>query len=727
MDWQTGITLISIIAGSLSLGMGFLLWQYRTLPSAKPLMAASLSIALAALLYTVEVQAGGDIDRLMVWNRFKYLGIVFIEVFTLMFALDFAGWTILRVRYTLLLILPVITLFYAFINFSGGFWVSAILGESNLFPYLRVQPGSWYLIFLAYQTLVLLAAAIILFRKDRSLLHRALVVVAFAAPLVTRYFTLTVPLAFDLTPFMYMVMLAVLVFGIMQIGVFDVLPDAYNTVINNNPDGVLVVDTRNRVLATNPMFERLTGIASHIIIGNNLFGVFPRLRQWMPNIETLRVGVAEALDGNRHIEMRIIPLFDGNNFKGRAFIFRDITDRKQAEAALRESETRYRTLFDQAQDAIIVEDHKLNIIDANTATTRLLGYQHTELLHMTSDIIQPETFRYDTPDVKSGRFEMQAMRKDGSRLDVEMTIAPIPDNDKLLYMSIMRDITERKRTQQELKNRADELAALYETVSLLEQYKTDMIRMAAHDLRHPISVTLGYVELMSQMDENLTEAQQKYVKSIKTAVNRANKMLSDILSLERIEQQALQGLKDQFNFHMILGEIIAQYRDQAHEKKQRLIIDVDQDDTPYDINGDISQMTEAVGNLIQNAIKYTQEGGEIIIRLSNNGNQLIFEVRDNGFGIPKEMQERLFRPFYRAKTSETSHIEGTGLGLHLVKNIIERHGGSVLFRSVYGEGSLFGFRLPLYRQGGYVPPQANARATSSQTLEVVRPIYPTVD
>jgi|GEM_PF-1921664 PAS domain S-box-containing protein len=727
MDVQTGITLVSIFAGSIGLGLGFLLWQYRALPSARPLVAALVALALWALLYTLELQAGAFEDRLILWNRAKHLGLVFVEAFILIYALDHAGWRILRVRYSLLFIMPLLTLMIALINPGGLYWQAVSVDSASSFATLRITPGFWYGLFILYQDVLLIAALFILFRADSSPRNRVMLVLVGALPLLARHALTSQVIAYDLTPLAFTALLSVFAFALMQIGVFDMLPDAYRTLVQNNPDGVLVVDTRNRVLTTNPMFNKLTGISHEEILGKDLLTVFPRLEQWLPNIAALRVGVADALDGGRHIEMRIIPLFEGTTFKGRAFLFRDITDRKQAEAALLESETRYRTLFDQAQDAIIVEDHRLNIIDANVATTRLLGYSHEELLRMTSDIIQPESFRLETPDVKSGRFEMQAMRKDGSRMDVEVTTAPIPDNDRLIYMSILRDVTERKRTQAELKQRADELSQLYEQVSQLEQYKTDMIRMAAHDLRHPISVTLGYVELLSQMSDNLSENQVKYITSIKTAVNRANKMLSDILSLERIEQQAMDGVKETFNFHVMLGEIIAQYRDQSASKNQRLIVDVDPDDSAYDISGDISQITEAVGNLLNNAIKYTPESGEITIRLSNNGNQLIFEVRDNGYGIPKELQDRLFRPFYRAKISETSHIEGTGLGLHLVKNIIERHKGSVLFRSVYGEGSLFGFRLPLYRKGTVVPPQASARATSSQTAEVVRPILPPVD
>jgi len=117
-------------------------------------------------------------------------------------------------------------------------------------------------------------------------------------------------------------------------------------------------------------------------------------------------------------------------------------------------------------------------------------------------------------------------------------------------------------------------------------------------------------------------------------------------------------------------------------------------DAEIPLVGDDALLQEAATNLISNAIKYTPAGGEISIRLEYDGDAAIFEVSDTGFGVPQAMQPRLFEPFYRAKTRDTANIEGTGLGLHLVKSIIERHGGRVIFRSEEGAGSTFGFQIP---------------------------------
>jgi signal transduction histidine kinase len=114
-----------------------------------------------------------------------------------------------------------------------------------------------------------------------------------------------------------------------------------------------------------------------------------------------------------------------------------------------------------------------------------------------------------------------------------------------------------------------------------------------------------------------------------------------------------------------------------------------------EVLADSAQIGEAMNNLISNAIKYTPEGGKIEVSLSADDDNAIFRVRDNGYGIPLEQQAGLFQPFYRATTAKTIDIEGTGLGLHLVKNIIQRYDGEMIFSSVEGAGSTFGFKLPL--------------------------------
>jgi signal transduction histidine kinase len=125
------------------------------------------------------------------------------------------------------------------------------------------------------------------------------------------------------------------------------------------------------------------------------------------------------------------------------------------------------------------------------------------------------------------------------------------------------------------------------------------------------------------------------------------------------------------------------------------------------------QLYEAMTNFISNAIKYTPREGRVQVSLTGGAERVVFEVTDTGFGIPDDMQARMFQPFYRAQTRETKEIEGTGLGLHLTKNIIERHGGEIIFRSVYGQGSTFGFWLPAFQ-----PPRSRNGTGTAEAARV---------
>jgi signal transduction histidine kinase len=143
----------------------------------------------------------------------------------------------------------------------------------------------------------------------------------------------------------------------------------------------------------------------------------------------------------------------------------------------------------------------------------------------------------------------------------------------------------------------------------------------------------------------------------------------------------------------IVEEVYLAHQDQARQK--RLIYEVALPEKPLRVNGDAVQLGEALSNLIVNALKYTPEGGRILVSLVQNRTRANVTIEDTGFGIPLEQQEKLFQPFFRADTPATKNVEGTGLGLHLVKNIVERHFGRVHFQSNEGAGSSFGFEIPI--------------------------------
>jgi two-component system sensor histidine kinase SenX3 len=166
-----------------------------------------------------------------------------------------------------------------------------------------------------------------------------------------------------------------------------------------------------------------------------------------------------------------------------------------------------------------------------------------------------------------------------------------------------------------------------------------------------------------------------------------------ILSLERIEQMAQNQSMESLDLAALVKRAFDENTDAAKQKQQKLVLE----NSPVVVlvQGDTFQLHEAVHNLISNAIKYTPEEGSIRVTVTQKDGTVTMAVIDTGYGIPESQQQRIFEPFFRAKTQENMAIEGTGLGLHLVKNIIERHNGKMVFKSVRGEGSTFGFDLPV--------------------------------
>lgn len=236
------------------------------------------------------------------------------------------------------------------------------------------------------------------------------------------------------------------------------------------------------------------------------------------------------------------------------------------------------------------------------------------------------------------------------------------------------------------------LQELYEQVSDLEKLKTDMIRMASHDLRNPVGVVMGYTALIKRFIEPDNTKALEYIQRIDNSAQRMEKIIGDILSLERIEKLVTDS-DTKTNLNEIARETYNHLEEQAHLKSQTISLEISDD--KLEVQGDSAQLREAIANLLSNAIKYTPEAGTITLSLVKEGNEAVLKVIDNGYGIQEDQQKSLFQAFYRATSRETLDIEGTGLGLYLIKNIIERYKGTIIFHSVYGKGSTFGFRLPL--------------------------------
>jgi PAS domain S-box-containing protein len=242
----------------------------------------------------------------------------------------------------------------------------------------------------------------------------------------------------------------------------------------------------------------------------------------------------------------------------------------------------------------------------------------------------------------------------------------------------------------------DELQEVNEELRRVESLKTDMMRIGNHDLKGPLSIARGYLSLLEMDQAGFSAENLDFIAEISKALNRMDKILHDFLSMEAIDQRRTQATV--FDLRELVNLAEQEYHEQAVSRQQQFNVMIPRNAVM--VKGDHAQLYEALNNLLSNAIKYTPIGGRIDLALSSDRTVATLIVKDTGYGIPSDRQGRIFQPFYRSKTSETSSIEGTGLGLHLVKNIIERHKGQMIFESVYQQGSTFGFTLPITQEPG---------------------------
>jgi signal transduction histidine kinase/CHASE2 domain-containing sensor protein len=233
--------------------------------------------------------------------------------------------------------------------------------------------------------------------------------------------------------------------------------------------------------------------------------------------------------------------------------------------------------------------------------------------------------------------------------------------------------------------------ALNDVTDLVElsNLKTRMIRMASHDLKNPLGRISGYIQLINSL-ANVDDKLEKYLHQIERSAEEMNLLIGDLLNLERTRSG--RHSMDRFSLREIVEQVVSRHAPDALQKQQEYTIDL----TTHDLImlGDLRQLSQAISNFIGNAIKYTANGGSIDIRLETDGQTIRFEVQDNGYGISKEAQDGLFTEFYRIRTKATASIAGTGLGLSLVKSVIEAHHGQVGVESEENVGSTFYFTLP---------------------------------
>ena len=389
----------------------------------------------------------------------------------------------------------------------------------------------------------------------------------------------------------------------------------------------------------------------------------------------------------------------------------DITDRKTIEDALRESEARFKTIFEKSNDGILVADAaSKKFVMANTIICDMLGYNREEILDLSLYDIHPEQ---DLPFIIKA-FEKQiekkfrlaenipVMRCDGKIFYADINSSPITIGSKSYLIGIFRDITDRKKTEEKIKKtnillkeesrRAGEMAVRAEKASVA---KSEFLANMSHEIRTPINSVIGFSQLLrSESYGPLNKRQAEYTDHIIESGNKLLAIINDILDLSKVESGKIQNNPAPFRIQELMGQIETTLSLVAVKKGLEWQVRTPPGIPEY-LEGDEKLIGQVLRNLTSNAVKFTEKGRVIVSVENLGGNLRAFKVRDTGIGIPEQEQEGLFEKFYQADSSYTKQYEGTGLGLAISKNLVELMGGTIGFETSPGKGSTFYFTLRL--------------------------------
>jgi len=402
----------------------------------------------------------------------------------------------------------------------------------------------------------------------------------------------------------------------------------------------------------------------------------------------------------RFLESNGRPIFDAaNEIVGYSGANHDITERRQAEMMLKESEERFRTITEMLPAVVFELDLKGNVRFANRRAFELFGFSADDLLQGLNALefvvpeerdLAQERLRQRLAGEVVGKVEYTAMCKDGSTFPVILNAIPMmKGTDPVGFLGVMTDITERKKNE----------VALIEAKQLAEhanRAKSEFLANMSHEIRTPMIGIIGYSELLASTE--LTDEQKQYLATICISGNNLMSLIDDILDLSKIEAGKFDITLKVFSLRKCITELVTMQQTQLSSKGLSCKI-VIPDDLPDVLMGDPLRIKQILLNLLGNAIKFTEKG-EITIAAAvaqRSGGKVLLDiaVEDTGIGIPAEALARIFEPFSQADGSTSRRFGGSGLGLNICQRLTDLMGGSLRVKSREGIGSHFSLRLPL--------------------------------
>ncbi|HWY51233.1 MAG TPA: ATP-binding protein [Chthoniobacterales bacterium] len=377
----------------------------------------------------------------------------------------------------------------------------------------------------------------------------------------------------------------------------------------------------------------------------------------------------------------------------------------QIEQALRASELSYRRLFEAARDGILILDVETGrISDVNPFLVELLGFSHAEMVGRTVGELSP--FKdIESNKVMLGRLQRDGYvryddlpleTRDGRHVDVEFVSNVYQAGDRNVIQCNIRNITERKQDEKKMRDIQAELEQTNRDLKKRSQEVQYFYHTLSHELKTPLTAAREFVSIvMDGLAGELNSTQLNYLGIAKKSCTELAVYINDLLDATRLDTGKLHIELKPVSLAAIIHRAMTVMEPVATRKKIRLSEELDTDLT--DVMVDESRIMQILTNLLNNALKFTLEGGTIVVKLAEhpkNSECVQISVTDNGCGIPKDKIDNLFHRFYQIKNGNATPEKGVGLGLYLCRELVLMHGGNIWVESALGRGSTFSFTIP---------------------------------
>ncbi|MGB8217646.1 MAG: ATP-binding protein [Candidatus Methanoperedens sp.] len=488
------------------------------------------------------------------------------------------------------------------------------------------------------------------------------------------------------------------------------------TLFDSIDDGIIVVNTSHEIIKSNKSFLKIMGLNEEQVIGKScmeiIFGSNP-LKNEECSIDKLMqtrnpVRFIQEIDASRNrkiLEINLSLFWDKKGIANIILVIRDITQQKvlEEENIAFNKNIKYLKEFNEeilnnVNLAIHVIDKNMNILAVNDELVRLGKGRIKKELVINKNLFETFPFLKEKHRdmeyehvIKTGEIFLSEEKTQYFDEVIYTNTSKIPIKDKNgnveKIITVITDVTERKKLEEELKDSYEELKLTYSKLQELFRMKDNFLSNISHELRTPLTSVIGYSELM--LEGNLTEEQRHKVEIILRNSKRLSKLIRALLDTPLIESGTLALKTQLMPLSDLAVQVIEDMKTVASIKNISIFNDIPES---FIINGDRERLLEVFSNILDNAIKFTIKG-EIRISAEEEADNIHIKVTDTGIGIPQENLPRIFDKFYLVESSSTRKSEGAGLSLWISKNIVEAHGGRIWAESK-NRGSTFHILLP---------------------------------